>query len=119
MEPSQFLLALHRRRRYHPQLLSTPTVNTLNLYLQPYYQPSPAVPSPFTASRSSDPTYPTGLKSAWAFYVQKSKDILVGGAGFYSFFSAYSQACITPLTCELSQTCRVLSLTALLQAKLR
>ncbi|KAL8291948.1 hypothetical protein RQP46_002206 [Phenoliferia psychrophenolica] len=66
----------------------------------PYYQPSPAVPSPFKASRSSDPTYPSDLKSAWAFYVQKSKNILVGGAGFYSFFSSYNQACITPLTCQ-------------------
>lgn len=50
--------------------------------LQPYYQPLPAVPAPFTASLASDPTYPSGLQSAWAFYVQNSKDILVGGAGF-------------------------------------
>lgn len=66
----------------------------------PYYQPLPAVPAPFTASLASDPTYPSGLQSAWAFYVQNSKDILVGGAGFYSFYSAYNQACITPLTCQ-------------------
>ena len=65
--------------RYRPTLILS--VSSENL--QPYYQPTPAVPAPFTAINATlgDPTWPTDLKSAWALYIQDSHNILVGGAG--------------------------------------
>ncbi|KAL8292389.1 hypothetical protein RQP46_001001 [Phenoliferia psychrophenolica] len=68
----------------------------------PYYQPTPAVPSPFMGGNESigDPTFPADLTSSWALYIQNSNDVLIGGAGFYSFFASYSQTCITDYSCQ-------------------
>ncbi|KAI0341762.1 exo-beta-1,3-glucanase [Trametopsis cervina] len=66
----------------------------------PYFQPQPALPAPFTIDKAySDPDVP-GQKSSWAMVVTKSKNILVFGAGLYSFFSAYTQACIDSKSCQ-------------------
>lgn len=68
---------------------------------QPYFQPSPAPPSPFTSLSSfNDPTFPNGLNQAWALHVQSSSNILVFGAGFYSFFQSYDQACDNTENCQ-------------------
>ncbi|KAL8276347.1 hypothetical protein RQP46_011272 [Phenoliferia psychrophenolica] len=65
------------------------------------FQPKPAVPSPFRINSAlADPTYPSGLTSAWALYIQNSKNVLIGGAGFYSFFSAYDQSCLNNFSCQ-------------------
>ncbi|CCL99324.1 uncharacterized protein FIBRA_01342 [Fibroporia radiculosa] len=67
----------------------------------PYYQPSPAPPSPFSIESSySDPSFPSGQTAAWALYVQTSTDILVFGAGHYSFFQNYAQTCLSSNSCQ-------------------
>ncbi|KAG6810587.1 hypothetical protein H0H92_011221 [Tricholoma furcatifolium] len=69
---------------------------------QPYYQPSPAAPAPFAISAAlKDPTFPADVTSAWAFSVASSKNIIVFGAGLYSFF-----ICLTTSTCQ-TQTLNV------------
>ncbi|EIM83048.1 exo-beta-1-3-glucanase [Stereum hirsutum FP-91666 SS1] len=60
----------------------------------PYFQPTPAPPSPFTPISSyNDPSFPSGLTQAWAMSISNSHNILIFGAGFYSFFQSYNQAC--------------------------
>ncbi|KIY43610.1 glycoside hydrolase family 55 protein [Fistulina hepatica ATCC 64428] len=67
----------------------------------PYFQPSPAVPSPFTAdSALSDPSYPSSLTSAWAIYISSSSNIIIFGAGLYSFYSNYAQTCLDSVNCQ-------------------
>ncbi|KAJ7118715.1 exo-beta-1,3-glucanase [Mycena epipterygia] len=67
----------------------------------PYFQPAPAPPAPFTVNTSfKDPSSWTGISQAWALRVTTSTNILVFGAGHYSFFSNYNQACLTPENCQ-------------------
>ncbi|KAI0062874.1 exo-beta-1,3-glucanase [Artomyces pyxidatus] len=64
----------------------------------PYFQPSPAPPSPFsTSSVYHDPAV---SGAAWAFNVQSSNNILVFGAGLYSFFQNYGTTCQTSGYCQ-------------------
>ncbi|KNZ74781.1 Glucan 1,3-beta-glucosidase [Termitomyces sp. J132] len=64
----------------------------------PYFQPNPAPPTPFSVNSSfEDPVFTSDLTSAWGLKVVSSSDIIVFGAGLYSFFSA---SCITPATCQ-------------------
>ncbi|CAK5279353.1 unnamed protein product [Mycena citricolor] len=66
----------------------------------PYYQPTPVVPGPFTLNSAfHDPSF-SGTTSAWALSVTGSSNILVFGAGFYSFYNSYSQTCLTPSNCQ-------------------
>ncbi|KAH7104876.1 glucan 1,3-beta-glucosidase [Auriculariales sp. MPI-PUGE-AT-0066] len=66
----------------------------------PYFQPAPAAPAPFTPKcELDDPTeYPDGW--AWALRVHDSENILVYGAGQYSFFNNYEQDCIPTRNCQ-------------------
>ncbi|KAJ7470266.1 exo-beta-1,3-glucanase [Mycena latifolia] len=67
----------------------------------PYYQPVPVAPAPFTVNSAfKDPTSWSGISQAWALRVTTSTNILVFGAGFYSFFTNYGQACLTPENCQ-------------------
>ena len=88
--------------------------------MQPYYQPSPAVPSPFSINSAyNDPSFPSGLTSAWAAYVTSSSNIIVfgaylpllpstpplrpgvlAGAGLYSFFQNFVENCTGGNTCQ-------------------
>lgn len=53
----------------------------ISALLQPYFQPKPAVPTPFSLnSRYHDPAPYPGNASAWALNVYKSHGILVFGA---------------------------------------
>ncbi|EJU01870.1 exo-beta-1-3-glucanase [Dacryopinax primogenitus] len=65
-----------------------------------YYQPNPAATAPFQSSTTYfDPTtYPSGM--GWSLYIQNSGNVLVFGAGFYSFFNAYDPSCQTSATCN-------------------
>ncbi|EUC54837.1 Exo-beta-1,3-glucanase, partial [Rhizoctonia solani AG-3 Rhs1AP] len=93
-------------------LTSTPDayniVNSKNVYAgliqteTPYWQPSPAPPSPFTINSAYfDPSFTNG-NAAWALRVQSSSNIFVYGAGLYSFFQNYVQTCLTSYTCQNS-----------------
>ncbi|KAJ7184277.1 exo-beta-1,3-glucanase [Mycena filopes] len=67
----------------------------------PYYQPSPAPPAPFAVSTAfQDPSNWSGITAAWGLRVTTSTDIIVFGAGLYSFFSNYVQTCLTPENCQ-------------------
>jgi hypothetical protein len=67
----------------------------------PYYQPAPAPPAPFTVNAAfNDPSNWSGISQAWGLRVTTSTNILVFGAGLYSFFSNYGQACLTPENCQ-------------------
>ncbi|KAH9934709.1 glycoside hydrolase family 55 protein [Fomitopsis serialis] len=44
--------------------------------------------------------FPSGLAAAWGLYVQSSSDIIVFGAGHYSFFQNYAQTCLTSVDCQ-------------------
>lgn len=71
----------------------------------PYYQPTPPPPpAPFSLQvglMKSDPIYKCGkdqselggCDESWAVIVRGSSNILVAGAGLYSWFSTYSQVC--------------------------
>ncbi|KAJ7837009.1 exo-beta-1,3-glucanase [Mycena olivaceomarginata] len=67
----------------------------------PYYQPSPVPPAPFTVNTAfKDPSNWSGITSAWALRVTTSTDIIVFGAGLYSFFQNYATTCETPANCQ-------------------
>lgn len=77
---------------------------------EPYYQPSPKPPAPFSkvvGKFSGDPKYDGcsgdfgGCDEGWAVIVKKSQNIHIGGAGTYSWFSSYSQNCIDKHSCQL------------------
>jgi glucan 1,3-beta-glucosidase len=72
-------------------------------YLQtetPYYQPFPLAPSPFALRPDfHDPvSYDGG--SAWAVNIDRSSDILIYGAGTYSFFSSINSNCTDEKNCQ-------------------
>ncbi|KAG2049894.1 glycoside hydrolase family 55 protein [Suillus hirtellus] len=91
----------------HAVLYQYSLVNAQNHYIgfaqteTPYYQPSPAAPAPYsTVSTYNDPTFSSSIDMAWGMYIQSSNDIIIFGAGFYSFFRNYSQDCLTTNTCQ-------------------
>ncbi|KAF8184871.1 exo-beta-1,3-glucanase [Mycena galopus ATCC 62051] len=66
----------------------------------PYYQPTPVAPSPFTVeSAYSDPSF-DGVTNAWGLNIATSSNILIFGAGLYSFYSDYDQTCLTAENCQ-------------------
>jgi len=65
----------------------------------PYYQPQ--FTSPFlTNVLIGDPILSPAQPSAWGLRVVTSFDIIVFGAGLYSFFQDYNAACETPNNCQ-------------------
>ncbi|KAK0615735.1 pectate lyase superfamily protein-domain-containing protein [Bombardia bombarda] len=77
----------------------------------PYYQPTPNALSPFTPVASlNDPDFIASCAgvagncaAAWGLRVLNSKNVLIYGAGLYSFFSNYSTSCST---FTAGQTCQ-------------
>jgi glucan 1,3-beta-glucosidase len=67
----------------------------------PYYQPTPAPPTPFLIDNTyNDPSPASDSSAAWGLYVQSSTDIIVFGAGHYSFYVNYGQDCLTSVNCQ-------------------
>jgi len=65
----------------------------------PYFQPNPPPPGPLYTSLSEwkDPIFTGCEKAAWGLHVTRSRNILVFGAGLYSFFVNYdSTTCNRP-----------------------
>jgi glucan 1,3-beta-glucosidase len=91
----------------HNVLYQYQLVNTQNIYMgfiqteTPYYQPNPQAPIPFVLNTGlQDPNFDTACagqsgncRSAWGLRVVASKNILVYGAGLYSFFDNYKTSC--------------------------
>lgn len=90
--------------------------------MQPYYQPVPAAPTPFTINSTfHDPAFSASQTSAWAVNVQNSSNLIMFGAslcslcevysscplrpiyvgmGLYSFFQNYGQDCLSSASCQ-------------------
>ncbi|KAM7195859.1 pectin lyase-like protein [Rhypophila sp. PSN 637] len=75
----------------------------------PYYQPNPKPPQPFQGAVGvfpGDPHYKCkggdfdGCDSSWAVMIRGSSNIMVAGAGVYSWFSTYTQDCISLHQCQ-------------------
>lgn len=76
----------------------------------PYWQPTPSadaffnVDSPF----DSDPTFShcsdddTSCRMAYALRIVESTNVFIYGAGLYSFFSSYSEDCLTDEDCQIA-----------------
>lgn len=77
----------------------------------PYFQPTPNALVPFSPVASlNDPDFtaacagvPGNCAAAWGLRVVNSRDVVVYGAGLYSFFDNYSTACST---FSAGQTCQ-------------
>jgi hypothetical protein len=82
----------------------------------PYMQPNPQAPAPFTPSNifPDDPDFGdcagdiNTCAEAWGLRVVSSSDIVIGGAGLYSWFNDYTQACLNTQDCQK----RILSIEA-------
>ena len=95
----------------HSQLYNYQLNNAQNVYMgviqseTPYYQSNPTVLTPFIPQTNwTDPTFtdcttPTCQKS-WGLRVVSSSNVMVYGAGLYSFFDNYSQDCLATESCQ-------------------
>lgn len=122
--------AVEHHTLYQYQLVNTHDVWMGHMQTEtPYYQPNPPAPYPFTALNAAlyDPDFdadcqgavgPTGpwtpttdeppCLMAWGLRVLGSSNIVVFGAGLYSFFNNYSTNCSTRAAGETCQR-RILS----------
>jgi hypothetical protein len=70
----------------------------------PYFQSNPPAPAPFNPVADIDPPfdqYTDALdKKAWGVRIVDSSDVLVYGAGLYSFFENYDQVCVSQENCQ-------------------
>ena len=65
----------------------------------PYFQPTPLPPGPLYTSlpQWKDPLFDGNQTAAWGMHITDSQNILVYGAGIYSFFINYNASvCIRP-----------------------
>ncbi|KAK0442941.1 exo-beta-1,3-glucanase [Armillaria borealis] len=92
----------------HHVLYQYNLVNAQNHYMgliqteTPYFQPSPQAPTPFSVnSNYHDPTFGGEITMALGLRVATSSNILVFGAGIYSFFNSYSQTCLNSNSCQM------------------
>lgn len=83
----------------HHSLYQYHLSGTSNIYMgqiqteTAYYQPNPDATHPFPADPNyNDPTFTTG-QSGWGLLIDDSYDVLVYGAGLYSFFDNYNVTC--------------------------
>ncbi|KAJ3377412.1 hypothetical protein HDU84_008666 [Entophlyctis sp. JEL0112] len=97
----------------HNQLYNFQFNNAANVFASmlqsetPYYQPIPTAITPFQPNSAyGDPEFSTCASNdasciaSWGLRVVTSNDVLVYGAGLYSFFQNYSQTCLTTYNCQ-------------------
>ena len=93
----------------HSVLYNYQIANASNVYMAliqtetPYFQSNPDATTPFTTNAAySDPVF-SGTESvnkAWGLRIVDSQDVLVYGAGLYSFFDNYDQTCLDTESCQ-------------------
>jgi glucan 1,3-beta-glucosidase len=95
----------------HSQLYNYQINNAQNIYMgviqteTPYMQGNPNALTPFTPNATwTDPTFaecttPSCIKS-WGLRVVDSSNVLIYGAGLYSFFDNYSEDCLATESCQ-------------------
>ncbi|KIY69225.1 glycoside hydrolase family 55 protein [Cylindrobasidium torrendii FP15055 ss-10] len=93
----------------HHTLYQYNIVNAANHYMgliqteTPYFQPTPAAPTPFTYREDyNDPVFGDQITEALGLNVINSQDIIIFGAGLYSFFDTYSEDCVDTRNCQQS-----------------
>jgi hypothetical protein len=99
----------------HSVLYNYQVANAANVYMgliqteTPYFQSNPNSITPFTVNTAySDPNFSATCGStntdlcpkSWGLRVLNSADILVYGAGLYSFFDNYNQDCLATASCQ-------------------
>ncbi|KAF7595626.1 hypothetical protein BBP40_005374 [Aspergillus hancockii] len=95
----------------HNQLYNYQVTNAKNVYMgliqteTPYYQANPNALAPFTPqTKWNDPDFSycktDGCRKAWGLRVMNTSDMYVYGAGLYSFFENYGQACLATESCQ-------------------
>ncbi|KAH8650653.1 glycoside hydrolase family 55 protein [Tricladium varicosporioides] len=91
----------------HNNLYQYQLASTRNIFMgfvqteTPYYQPNPIAPTPFSPVASiNDPDFAAtcagksgNCADAWGMRIVNSENVLVYGAGLYSFFNDYSTTC--------------------------
>lgn len=91
--------AVEHHTKYQYQLAETKDIFMGLIQIEtPYYQPNPSAPLPFPYVASlHDPVFPNATANgtvpnadAWGLRIVDSQDILIYGAGLYSFFNNYS-----------------------------
>lgn len=75
----------------------------------PYFQATPPAPKPFDKSvglfkgdptfKDCDPSKPNSCM-AWGLMVKQSSNVLIYGAGLYSWFQKYNQQCLHTFACQ-------------------
>lgn len=96
----------------HSQLYNYQLANANNVYMAaiqtetPYMQSNPSALTPFVPNAAfKDPTFGNcggrgGCEKAWGLRVIDSSDVLIYGAGLYSFFDNYEQTCLATESCQ-------------------
>lgn len=98
----------------HSVLYNYQIANAANVYMAliqtetPYFQSNPTAITPFTVNIAfSDPNFSASCSSnaalcpkSWGLRVVNSQDVLVYGAGLYSFFDNYGQDCLKTESCQ-------------------
>lgn len=98
----------------HNVLYNYQVLNSQNIYMSaiqtetPYFQSNPNAETPFTVNTAfSDPNFSSTCGSdtdlcpkAWGLRVLGSSDVLIYGAGLYSFYDNYDQTCLNTESCQ-------------------
>ncbi|PQE18638.1 Glucan 13-beta-glucosidase protein [Rutstroemia sp. NJR-2017a BVV2] len=93
----------------HSVLYNYQLTNASNVFMgaiqteTPYYQSNPDASTPFTINAAfTDPVMSgtSASNKAWGLRVVDSEDILIAGAGLYSFFDNYNQDCLATESCQ-------------------
>jgi hypothetical protein len=111
VESSQGPVWMYGTSAEHSQLYNYQLVNAQNVYMgaiqteTPYYQSNPNALTPFAPNATySDPTFATcttdSCRKAWGLRIVSSSNVLVYGAGLYSFFDNYDQTCLATESCQ-------------------
>lgn len=120
IESTTGILWLYGTAVEHHTLYQYQLVDTADIYLgqiqteTPYYQPAPSAPTPWTVDATySDPDFATfcagvsgNCADAWGLRVLSSQNVLVYGAGLYSFFDDYSTSCSAHTDGAYNETCQ-------------
>jgi hypothetical protein len=91
--------------------------NAKNIYMSmiqtesPYFQPSPQAPAPFGPSLGQFQgdfdfrdcpigNNTGGCATSWGLRIVDSADVVIGGAGLYSWFNNYDRSCVDQQQCQ-------------------
>ncbi|CZS90114.1 probable glucan 1,3-beta-glucosidase [Rhynchosporium agropyri] len=93
----------------HSVLYNYQLVNASNVYMAliqtetPYFQSNPNAATPFKSqARYADPVFAgsSSVNKAWGLRIVDSDNVIIHGAGLYSFFDNYSQTCLDTASCQ-------------------